>query len=422
MRDVTHNKMLERMKDEFLSVVSHELRTPLSAIMGYSDLMLRGVHGGLNDRQARALKAVRANASRLLHLINDLLDASKLESGAMPVTLESHNIGEVVQRTITQTRVLAVEAGLDLVSKVTPERNLRVLADEPKLQQVFENLLANAIKFTPAGGTIVFDADYSELDPGAPELLDANTRAITDEPGKARSLVVSVSDTGAGIDQEQIERIWDRFYQVDASAKRRSGGAGLGLAIVRGLLSLHGGQVWVESPGANEGSTFRFSLALAPGVSANEAASEQVSAADSAPSPSNGALLEGNLVLVAEDDADQREIICDMLELEGYNVVLAADGAEAIELADRLQPSAIALDVILPRNDGWEVLNHLKQNPRTMDIPVLIISVVDQQEFGRKLGADAYLLKPIEPMALRETVRRMLQGRNGVETQSTGEA
>lgn len=409
--DITQDKIVERLKDEFLSIVSHELRTPLTAIIGYSDLMLRGVHGGLVDRQAKVLNSVRANADRLLRLINDLLDVSKLESGSVHLTREPTDIADVAGRIIAQTRILASNNDVE-VHNLLPDRQLNmVVGDEQKLQQIIENLLANAIKFTP-GGTVTVDAYLSPLEPGDPLLSEQPPPAPTSLREPARSMVISVRDSGAGLEQDQLERIWDRFYQADTTVKRRSGGAGLGLTIVRSLVELHGGQVWATSEGEGKGSTFSFTLPIAPGEFAPDAQvrgsraarlREQTRKRDQRP-------LVGT-VLVAEDDADQREIICELLEMEGFEVVLAAAGDEAVDLAFRIQPSAIALDVILPRLDGWQVLQRLRNNPSTKDIPVLIISVVDQAQFGKTLGADEYLLKPLEPSALRTAIRRLVLAR-----------
>lgn len=419
--DITQDKIVERLKDEFLSIVSHELRTPLTAIIGYSDLMLRGVHGGLVERQAKVLNSVRANADRLLCLINDLLDVSKLESGSVHLTREPTDIADVAGRIITQTRILASNNDVE-VHNLLPDRQLNmVVGDEQKLQQIIENLLANAIKFSP-GGTVTVDAYLSPLEPGDSLVSEQPPPAPTSLCEPARSMVISVWDSGAGLEADQLERIWDRFYQADTTVKRRSGGAGLGLTIVRSLVELHGGQVWATSEGEGKGSTFSFTLPIAPGEFAPDAQvrgsraarlREQTRKRDQRP-------LVGT-VLVAEDDADQREIICELLEMEGFEVVLAAAGDEAVDLAFRIQPSAIALDVILPRLDGWQVLQRLRNNPSTKDIPVLIISVVDQAQFGKKLGADEYLLKPLEPSALRTAIRRLVLARRERDVESSSE-
>jgi PAS domain S-box-containing protein len=409
--DITQEKLIDRMKDEFLSIVSHELRTPLTAIMGYGDLLLRGVHGSLTDRQAKSLNAVRANANRLLHLINDLLDVSKLESGTVRLDLQPTDLADVVTRTIAQTRVLAADAGVSLANNISKAPMPYVLADEPKLQQVLENLLTNAVKFTPNGGTITFTAGLSPLPADHPDLTALEPVAEQRGPDGAQSVVVSVTDNGAGLEEDQLERIWDRFYQVDSTSRRRTGGAGLGLAIVQNLVDLHGGRVWARSDGKNQGSTFSFSLPLATHGAVLPKEPEPTPRKHP-PQWTADAQTQGQ-VLVVEDDPDQREIICEMLEMEGFRVLLAEDGEEAVSLALSTRPAAIILDVILPRADGWEVLHRLKDAEATADIPVLILSVVDQPGFGKRLGADEYLIKPLEPNALRKTIRRLVRAASG---------
>lgn len=418
--DITQDKLVERLKDEFLSIVSHELRTPLTAIIGYSDLMLRGVHGSLADRQTKVLNSVRANADRLLHLINDLLDVSKLESGSVYLNSEPTDIAETAMRMIATTRILALNNGVE-VRNLLPDRHLnKVMADEQKLQQIIENLVTNAIKFSP-GGSVTVDAYLSPLAPDDPTLSVQPPMEHAPIGVETKSVVVSVRDSGAGMQEDQLERIWDKFYQADTTVKRRSGGAGLGLTIVRNLVEIHGGRVWVASEGESKGSTFSFSLPVVPGefapshlkVDTATALRRREATRDSEQRPLMGT------VLVAEDDPDQREIICDMLELEGFDVVFAETGDEAIDLALKILPSAIALDVILPMQDGWQVLQQLRRHPSTKDIPVLIISVVDQAEFGKKLGADEYLLKPLDPRTLRNAIRRLVQERSAGSRPST---
>jgi CheY-like chemotaxis protein len=298
--------------------------------------------------------------------------------------------------------VLAINAGVTVENGVSSKDLALVQADPQKLQQIVENLLTNALKFTPTGGTVRFDAEFAAIAPDDPRIIHAPGEDVN--PSLARTLVVHVRDTGAGLREDQIARIWERFYQVDSTATRRAGGAGLGLAIVRSLVELHGGQVWARSGGPNKGSEFSFSLPLAPSTSRQRLKSGADRPTEAVLNYEPG----DRVVLVAEDDADQREIICDMLELDGYKVVVASEGEEAYRLARELKPAMIALDVILPRMDGWEVLHRLRSDEATSSIPVLIISVVDQEEFGRKLGANEYLIKPLEPGRLRSAVRRLM--------------
>jgi PAS domain S-box-containing protein len=261
--DITEDIMLERLKDDFLSIVSHELRTPLTAIMGHTDLLLRGLHGGLGDRQGKALRSIRVNADRLLRLINDLLDVSKLEAGSVRLDLKPVDLGDVISRTLSLTRVLAAEARVSTHNHVPLGSLPKVMADYAKLQQVIENLLSNAIKFTPPGGRVDFDVSLSDLPPDDSTLGGIEPQRPLVEKAAVKSVIVTVKDSGAGLGGDQVDLIWDRFYQVDSTAKRQTGGAGLGLAIVRNLVELHGGRIWVRSEGPGRGSAFSFSLPIA---------------------------------------------------------------------------------------------------------------------------------------------------------------
>ena len=307
------------------------------------------------------------------------------KSGSVKLEPEPRDLGETVSAVITRTRIIAAEANVALVNLI-PQRALpRVNADETKLQQVIENLLANAVKFTPAGGSVTFDAELTECAADNVAVEDREARTAAEKGGKARSVVVSVADTGQGLEEDQLERIWDRFYQVDTTARRRAGGAGLGLAIVRNLVELHGGRVWVNSSGHGTGSQFCFTLPLAAAGAVVHKGEEE--------SPGEGRRMsrmghgEQGRVLLVEDHPDQREIVCDMLETDGYSVMLAQDGEEALEMAAEHKPSAIILDVLLPCADGWEVLHRLKKNPSSKEIPVLIISVVRPGELRQETGS-----------------------------------
>ena len=255
LRDVTAERELDQMKEEFMANVSHELRTPITAVLGYSDILLRGLRGPLAPKQMEALAAVRSAGQRLLLLINDLLDISKLESGKqefMPVRL---NLSAVVARTVSAIGVLANSKSIQLHSTV-PENLPWVLADEEQLQRILGNLLSNAIKFTPEGGTVTVSAE--------PLPEEAHDTVLWRRTPPTRAVAVRVSDTGIGIPPEHQEKIWDKFFQVDSSSRRVFGGTGLGLAIAKSVVELHGGTIWVESEGVpGKGSTFVFTLPIA---------------------------------------------------------------------------------------------------------------------------------------------------------------
>ena len=252
LRDVTAEREIDRMKDEFVATVSHELRTPITAVLGYSDLMLRGLRGPLTQPQTDAMNSVRNAGHRLLRLIEDLLDISKLEAGKQELLLEVVSVPTAVSRAVSAVAFLAGAKKIRLEESI-PRRLPLVIADEGQLQQILANLLSNAVKFTPEGGTVTIGASVSE-------------DGVEGEPGSEeaeaqRWVTMTVTDTGTGIPLDKQEKIWEKFQQVDSSSSRAHGGTGLGLAIVKGLVELHGGRVWVESQGAvGQGSTFSFTL------------------------------------------------------------------------------------------------------------------------------------------------------------------
>ncbi len=244
LRDVTAERQVERMKDEFLATVSHELRTPITAVLGYTEMLLRGLRGPLVPRQGEALQAVRSAGRRLLALVNDILDISRLEVGKQELALERIHLHLSVERAVEAISLMAASKAISVVEDV-PRGLPPVLADVEQLQRILGNLLSNAIKFTPQGGVV---------------RISARLAGRHGEDGVA----VTVTDDGIGIPVEHQERIWDKFYQVDSSSRRLHGGTGLGLAIARGLVELHGGKVWVESEGIpGKGSTFGFTLPVA---------------------------------------------------------------------------------------------------------------------------------------------------------------
>jgi signal transduction histidine kinase/DNA-binding response OmpR family regulator len=395
--DVTRIRELDRLKDEFLAIVSHELRTPLAAILGYSDLILRGVHGPLTDKQTQTQRAIRSNANRLLTLVNDLLDVSKLEAGGITLQPALVPLSTAVPKAVGWVQGLAAERGIGVNYEVSAELP-PVWADEERLQQVLTNLLSNAVKFTPSGGTVLVRARASALPPGAPPDTPESAMA----PREATSILLTVQDTGVGMDADSLNRIWDRFYQADSTSSRRFGGTGLGLSIVKNIVELHGGRVWASSAGPERGSTFFVRLpAGAPKAlpTHDEKEAELLRAAEA-----------GTPILVIEDNADLRAIMRTMLEGQGYMVAEAADGARGLDLARKVRPAAILLDVVLPQATGWDVLQRLKADPLTMQIPVVVISILEQQRMGMLLGATTYLVKPFDSGKLAHTLRGLVPG------------
>jgi len=341
----------DRLKSQFLANMSHELRTPLNAIIGFSEILLDGLAGELTPQQWEFANNIHSSGKHLLELINDLLDLSKIEAGKMQLEYSRFSIRTIIDE--VRSTIAPIIAEKEQEFSVEIEDDLPELyADKFRIKQVLLNLLSNATKFTDKGGKIGIKA-YKESE---------------------NFVTVAVWDTGCGIPEDQREAIFDEFRQVDGSTSREHEGTGLGLAISKRIVELHGGRIWVESK-VGEGSTFYFTI---PTVSAL--------VRTTAPR---------RTVLVVEDDTSTCELITIYLNQEGYNVVQAHTGEDALRKAHRIKPDLITLDILLPDIDGWEVLHQLKEDEETKDIPVVIVSIVDNKGLGLSLGADAYLVKPI---------------------------
>ncbi len=373
-RDITAEIEADRAKSEFVSTVSHELRTPMTSIVGYVDLMVNGAVGELTEMQLSFLKKVKNNADRLTILVNDLLDISRIEQGHIELQREPLVLMDVVQQVVDLMRPKIEEKGQS-IEVVMPEGLPEVHADAARLNQIVTNIVSNAYKYTPIGGAITLYA------------------YVRDE-----MMHVAIKDTGIGIAPENQQKIFDRFYRVeDDPAVYEVSGTGLGLAITLSLIQMHGGEIWLESV-LGTGSIFTFSIPLAEDVPARDVGS---------PPPS---LVEDStpVVLVVEDDAEVGELLRVTLESEGYEVLLARSGDEAIRIARERLPDFISLDIRLPDLDGFEVMQLLKREPETADIPVAIVSVISARAHGLELGAVAYLNKPLDAQKLLDVIRQSL--------------
>ena len=354
-------------KSTFIANMSHELRTPLSAIIGYSEMMLEDFEdAGDAAGSASDMRKIEGNARHLLGLINDVLDLSKVESGKMEVYTESFDT-EVMLRDVASTVTSLIEKKNNrLVIEVAPDLG-SMRSDVTKVRQVLLNLLGNAAKFTE-GGTI-------EL---------AAWRERGSEP---EMIWFRVSDTGIGMTQEQRARLFQRFMQADSSTTRRFGGTGLGLSLTRALSEMLGGTIRVDSePG--QGSSFTVSL---PAIYRSPETTERAEAADIEASEAPGR----DLVLVIDDDEHQRALMTRFLHREGFKARTASDGVTGLSLAHDLKPRAILLDVMMPGIDGWSVLSALKAAPELHDIPVIMVTFVEQRALAASLGATDYVLKPV---------------------------
>lgn len=361
-----------RLRSEFLANFSHEIRTPLNGIIGYADLLMREEGSRLTPHGRRDLNVIKANARTLLALINDILDLSKIESGFVDVVTERVNVTELVDECTATVREYLKGKAVDIHTNVVATAR-EITTDGLKLRQILLNLLSNAAKFTEAG-EIVLDIDTS-----------------------GSGVIIKIEDTGVGIPQEQLPFVFEKFRQVDGSSTRRAGGTGLGLAIVQELSKVLGGNVEVASV-FGRGTTFIVNL---PGVLEGVAEKPETPAfmrleTDSQPR-----------VLVVDDDPLIHQLLSRDLEAEGFEVLRAMDGVEALQIAREQRPNAIVLDIHLPRLDGWGVLAEIKDSADLAQIPVILLSVEEQRARGFSLGACEYLVKPVEPQRLVSVVGRL---------------
>jgi signal transduction histidine kinase/CheY-like chemotaxis protein len=378
-------RRLDELKSEFLAMVSHELRTPLTAIVGYSRLLLRQAHGTLSAKQLEHQEAIFRGAQRLSDLINDLLDVSRLEAGRIELAPRPLHVLQIVEQVGTVVAV-AAQARRIRIRTIMPPDMPAVHADPSRLQQILVNLVGNAVKFSAPGGEVRIFA------------------------GRHREQVwVAVEDDGVGIAKDELARIWDPFYQVEAPMRRRHGGSGLGLAIVRRLVELHGGVVRAESEGEGRGSRFTFTLPVAP-------VAEVATTSEVDPSLPLEPVLAGREVLVVEDEPATQELMRAVVEdlLRG-RARICDDGAHCLALAGEHPPALILLDLMLPGLSGWEVARRLRREPRTAAVPIIAVSALSrsqERESALHAGCDAYVAKPFTPDELARLMATTLETQN----------
>ncbi|MDY7014637.1 MAG: ATP-binding protein, partial [Cyanobacteriota bacterium] len=397
-------KHLDRLKDEFLANTSHELRTPLNGMLGIAESLLDGAAGELTPLQRQNLLAIAHSGRRLANLVNDILDFSKLRHHDLQLQLKPIGLREVTEVVLALHRPLIGNKSLELINAI-PEDLPLVEADENRLQQILHNLVGNAVKFTESG-TIEVTAE-----PATEEVQESQNSSF---------LAISVRDTGIGIASDRVERIFESFEQAEGSTARQYGGTGLGLAVTKTLVELHGGKMGVESV-VGEGSRFTFTLPRArEGVAAevklpalreqwNGASLESPFLADE-PQPSADG--EQICVLIVDDEPINLQVLANHLSLQHYAIARASDGEEAIALIEGgLQPDIIILDVMMPKMTGYEVAKHLRQTFPATELPILLLTAKTQVTdlvVGFDSGANDYLAKPIAKEELLARLRTQL--------------
>jgi signal transduction histidine kinase/DNA-binding response OmpR family regulator len=371
-------------KSAFLANMSHELRTPMNAIIGYSELLIEDAEEAGDDALLADLNRIRSAGKHLLALINDVLDLSKIEAGKMTLFIEPTDLPNLIRDVVDTVQPL-VEKNHNTLEVTLDDDLTEIQTDGTRLRQALYNLLSNACKFTEKG--------------------TVSLRCEVARSGDGDRLRIAVADTGIGMTEEQMGRVFDEFTQADSSTQRRFGGTGLGLPISRRFCQLMGGDISVESE-AEVGSTFTIDLPL----ELSETEARQIERESRAPAP---ATIQGGKdrpsAVVIDDEPEARRLTQTILEREGFEVTVAEDGLEGLEKIRAARPDLVTLDLVMPKMDGWQVLNTLKADTTLATIPVILLSILDESERGFALGASDYLSKPIDRQQLTACLERLQQ-------------
>lgn len=396
-----------RYKSEFLANMSHELRTPLNSILILAKLMSENKQQNLSEKQIEYTKIIHKSGADLLNLINDILDLSKIEAGKVEVELAKTDLNSIIDNMKNTFEALSIDKGINFIIDRSPSISNVVYTDQQRIEQIIKNLLSNAFKFTPKGGSVTLQLKYTPL----PDTKVANLK------NSQNILQISVKDSGIGIPKEKQQLIFEAFQQADGTTSRKYGGTGLGLSISKELIKMLGGEMRLESED-KKGST--FSLFISADVveitENNNSASnwkpehaaaddditnlsllneQQITFQNSIADDRNTLSPHDKVMLIVEDDAMFARILNDFSKSKGYKTIVAMQGDEGLFYAKKYKPSAIVLDMQLPVIDGWNIIKHLKKDEELKDIPVHIISAADEAKLASG-GALAYLKKPVE--------------------------
>ena len=379
IRDISERREIDRMKNEFVAVVSHELRTPLTSIRGALQLVLADPPAFQNPEHSQLLDIALKNSERLIRLINDILDVSKIEAGQVKLRLRTCDVGGIIRTSLESVAEMARSARVRFI--VDDADRLLVRADADRLVQVVTNLLSNAVKFSPANAAIHIASRVAEP-----------------------FVEIAVQDSGPGMTREELSQLFGKFRQLDSSATRHQGGTGLGLSISKALIEQHGGTITVRSePG--HGSTFTISLPaatepleLAAGDGGRTAAGAQ------------------HVVILAEDDDDLREVMAHALTRKGFRVMAAPNGDVARSLYATTPCDAVVVDLHMPVSDGFALIAHVREDERGRETPILVVSGSNTgrgEDRSMSLGANVFFTKPVDPDQLVAELNRLLRGNTG---------
>ncbi len=422
IRDVTREKEVDRMKTDFISTVSHELRTPLTSILGFARIIARKLDEDIfphlktgNNNSEKTTDRIRGNldiivseGERLTSLINNLLDIAKMEAGKIDWKRDQLMVSDLAARAASAVEAIFQQKGIGLKLDIAAELP-QVMGDRDRLIQVIINLLSNALKFTEAGHVTV-QARLVPSSAGSVQGCRGPILNVPDCPDSGDVIEIRVIDTGIGIAAEEQEQIFEKFKQVGDTLTSKPGGTGLGLPICKQIVEHHGGLIWAESR-IGKGSSFVFTLPVRPKDAGHEKFDITCLTQRLKESVNASCLAGVKTVLVVDDDAPIRSFLRQELEAAGYNVRDAVNGVDAVRRAKEDPPDLIVLDVMMPEMNGFDAAAVLKNDPLTMRVPIIILSIVEDRERGYRVGIDRYLRKPVDvDELLREIGELISQG------------
>ncbi len=386
-----------RLKDEFLANMSHELRTPLNSILGMNEALQDEIFGSINERQLKALQTIESSSTHLLALINDILDVAKIESGQVTLELTATDLDSLCNSSLAFIKQQALTKRIQLITRI-PKYLPELMLDERRIRQVLINLLNNAVKFTLEGGTITLEVSQVQLESSTTNLTPLNY------------LKIAVIDTGIGISSENIQKLFQPFIQIDSALNRQYKGTGLGLALVKRLVELHGGTVELTSE-VGVGSCFAINLPINISEPAIEHQTENL-LGQSQIGQSQTERLILPLILLAEDNEANIATFSSYLEAKGYRLIFAKDGQQAIDLTKEHHPDLILMDIQMPVIDGLEAIKQIRLDPDLVDVPIIALTALamaGDRDRCLAAGANDYLSKPVKLKQLNLLIQQVLE-------------